>query len=269
MKTEETWELAARVLGNRPAALVSDIDGTVSPIAPSPAEAYVLPECRAALEMLASRLELVAVVSGRSAEQARRMVGLDELLYVGNHGLEQWDRARGYRNIATTYESEAKRIFQRLQGEVESIQGTRLENKETVIAIHYRASAQPNDARRQILDAAARVLTGTTFRASEGKKVVELRPPILVDKGSVVANLIEEHRLKTIVFIGDDLTDVDALRKIKELRRRGKVTGLSLGVSGDDTPAELTAEADALLPGPSAVAAFLLSLSKALLPNTD
>ena len=200
MRTVEAPERAAQVLATRPAALVSDIDGTLSPIAPSPEEAYVLPECRAALKALATRLDLVAVLSGRPAEQARLMVALDELLYVGNHGLELWDQVRGYRSEATAYEAETARIFRRLENEIESIQGVRLENKETVIAIHYRASSQPDDARRKILDAATRVLAGTTFTVREGKKVVELRPPMAADKGTVVTSLVEgvsaqEHRL--------------------------------------------------------------------------
>ncbi len=268
MRTEEAWERATRVLATRPAALVSDVDGTLSPIAPSPEEAYVLPECRAALKVLATRLDLVAVLSGRPAEQARLMVALDELLYVGNHGLDLWDRVRGYRSEATAYQAETARIFRRLENEIEGIQGARLENKEIVIAIHYRASSQPDDARRKILDAATRVLAGTTFTVSEGKKVVELRPPMAADKGSVVTSLVEEYQLKSIVFIGDDLTDVDAIRKVRDLRQQGLVAGLTLGVTGDETPAELTAEADALLPGPSAVATFLLALSTALPQHT-
>src|SRR5215213_7112718 len=77
------------VLRQTPAAVASDIDGTVSAIAPTPAEAMVDSGARAALALLAERLAAVAVVSGRAPQDGEAMVGLSELTYVGNHGLER------------------------------------------------------------------------------------------------------------------------------------------------------------------------------------
>ncbi|MBA3413986.1 MAG: hypothetical protein H0U10_02020, partial [Chloroflexia bacterium] len=77
------------VLRRAPAGLLSDIDGTLSDIAPTPADAFVAEGIKESLRRLAARLALVAVVSGRAAEAGRTMVGVDELLYVGNHGMER------------------------------------------------------------------------------------------------------------------------------------------------------------------------------------
>src|SRR5215207_1528269 len=77
------------VLRQTPSALVTDIDGTISGIAPTPAEAMVDPGAKAALGMLMERLATVAVVSGRAPQDGAAMVGLPELTYVGNHGLER------------------------------------------------------------------------------------------------------------------------------------------------------------------------------------
>lgn len=76
------------MLALRPLGLITDIDGTISPIAPSPLEARVSPACRRHLAALAKKLELVAVISGRPAVEARDMVGVEGIVYVGNHGLE-------------------------------------------------------------------------------------------------------------------------------------------------------------------------------------
>ena len=81
-----------RLLAGRHSALITDVDGTISPIVAEPELAAVLPRARAALAGLAQRLELVAVVSGRTVADARRLVGLDGLVYVGNHGLEVDDQ---------------------------------------------------------------------------------------------------------------------------------------------------------------------------------
>src|SRR5215212_7850574 len=80
------------VLRQTPSAVVTDIDGTISAIAPTPAEAMVDPGAKAALALLADRLAAVAVVSGRAPQDGVAMVGLPELTYVGNNGLERIER---------------------------------------------------------------------------------------------------------------------------------------------------------------------------------
>src|SRR5919197_2307046 len=84
-----TGELLAPFL-DRPdrSALVFDVDGTLAPIVLRPEDAEVPAATRALLETLARRYGLVACISGRRATEARRIVGLDSLTYVGNHGLE-------------------------------------------------------------------------------------------------------------------------------------------------------------------------------------
>src|ERR687893_2161216 len=77
------------VLRQTPSAVVTDIDGTISAIAPTPAEAMVDPGAQAALARLVERLAAVAVVSGRAPQDGVAMVGLPGLIYVGNHGLER------------------------------------------------------------------------------------------------------------------------------------------------------------------------------------
>ena len=258
------WTRALSVLRAQPAALVTDIDGTLSPIASSPEEAEVLPECRRALADLAKVLHLVAVVSGRRVEEARRMVGLDQLTYIGNHGMERWDHAGGYRSEAESYAALMAEALRALRQELRGLTGVRLEDKGTVISIHYRSSPKPAAARQTILEASKRVLPQDGLIIAEGKMVVEVRPPLAIDKGTVVRNLVREHGLRGIVYLGDDLTDVDAFRAVRELREEGEILGLTTGVGGVEAPDRLAGVSDILLPGPQAASQFLQALSQTL-----
>jgi len=260
---QEPVAAAARVLRERPSALISDIDGTLSPIVASPEEAVVLPECRRALQALAAQLDLVAIISGRTAAEAHRMVGLDDLLYVGNHGLERWDSVRGYRNEAASFEGEIRDLRARLEEELRDTPGIRIEDKGVVLSLHYRGASRPEEVRREILSLLDRLLPPARFAVAEGKMVVEVRPPLSLDKGTVVEGLVQERELKGAVFLGDDVTDVDAVRALKRLRDSG-LSCLSIGVAGDGMPDTLAGESDLLLPGPPAVAAFLEALARAL-----
>jgi trehalose 6-phosphate phosphatase len=93
--------------------------------------------------------------------------------------------------------------------------------------------------------------------------VIEIRPPLKLDKGMVVERLVEEHGLRGAVFLGDDVTDVDAMMALKRLRGSGLST-LAIGVAGEEAPAGLVDESDLLLPDPQAVATFLKRLARLL-----
>jgi trehalose 6-phosphate phosphatase len=262
---EEAVAAAARVLRQRPSALISDIDGTLSPIVASPEEAVVLPECRRALQALAGRLDLVVVISGRAAEEARRMVGVDDLLYVGNHGLERWNAVEGYRNEAAAFAGEMQELRATLERDLRATRDVRIEDKGVIISLHYRGASRPDEVRQQILGLLDSLLAPSRFVVAEGKMVIEVRPPLALDKGTVIEGLVRERGLKGTVFLGDDVTDVDAVLALKRMRECGFAT-LAIGVAGDDMPNALAAESDLLLPGPPAVAAFLEALARALSP---
>jgi trehalose 6-phosphate phosphatase len=151
-------DAAASVLRKRPSALISDIDGTLSPVVATPEEAVVLPECRDALQTLNGRVDLVAVISGRTAAEARRMVGLDDVLYFGNHGLERWDRVGGYHNEASAFEDEMQGLRMKLEKSLRDSPDVRLEDKGVVLALHYRGASQPEEARRRVVELLDRLL---------------------------------------------------------------------------------------------------------------
>ncbi len=252
------------VLSRQPAGLVTDVDGTISPIAAVPAEARVLPQARAALQRLARRLALVAVVSGRSVADAQRLVGLDGLTYVGNHGLElvgphgpqPVEAARPYVPLlAAALDQVAPQL---------TLAGILVENKGVSASLHYRLAVDREAARRQLLDALAHAPAAQRFRLEEGRLVVNLLPPIPISKGTVVRLLATDHRLRALVYLGDDVTDLHAFRALRDLRETAGLHTLALAVGTPEAAAEVHQAVDARLPSPRAAAALLADVAAAL-----
>lgn len=245
------------VLALAPAGLITDIDGTISPTAPTPEEATVSPACRDALQALCNRLALVAAVSGRDATKAREMVGLDVMVYVGNHGLERWQDGE------VLVVEEARHYAPLIRDAVEALRrgldapGLIVEDKGVTASVHYRLSPDQDAARDAILSFLAAATEAQDLRITEGKLVVELRPPVDVNKGTSLERLVSERGLQGVVYIGDDVTDVDAFRSLRSLAPRGVCRGLALGVVGSETPPEIAQESDMVLRGVSEVEELL------------
>ncbi len=243
------------LLSLAPLGLFTDIDGTISEIAPSPAEARVSPACRESLAVLAEHLALVAAVSGRPAAEARRMVGIDELVYIGNHGYERW--CGGSVELvpgAGGYIAEIKRALDELRGVI-SIEGVLLENKGCTASIHYRLCRDPEAAREAITSAVERLAGARGLRVSQGKMTVELRPPLEVSKWTAVRSLIREHGLSGVIYLGDDLTDVDVFLAFQQEDLAFK--GLTIGILGQETAPDVACQADFTLNGVGDVERFL------------
>jgi trehalose 6-phosphate phosphatase len=248
------------LLGHGPAGLVTDIDGTISPIVARPEEAAVLPEARNTLEGLRDKLDVVAVVTGRSVADARRMVGVDGLMYIGNHGLEV------YRNGHPEIVAEAKPWVARLAELLRQVNlnldpalrsGVIVENKGVSASIHYRLTPDPDEARLHLLELLARGTQTTGIRVEEGRRVLNLLPPLNINKGTAVTRLVTEHKLEGVVYVGDDITDAHAFQALQVLRQTQHLATLSIGVVGPETPEAVRQHADAAVPSVTAVAQLL------------
>jgi trehalose 6-phosphate phosphatase len=203
----------------RATSLFCDIDGTISPIARRPADAFVPERFRDVLTGLVQRLGSVAVVTGRAVADGRRMVDVDGATYVGTHGLEVMDpfgvtcpEPRAERFVEAVQET-ATLAARELEGAVE---GVVLENKRTVLAIHYRLAPDPDRARHEIV---ARVVDRARARGlaiSTGHFLYEVRPPVPVTKGTATRRLLREDDFVTAVFCGDDLTDVTGFEAVHQ-----------------------------------------------------
>ncbi len=196
------------------AALLLDVDGVLAPIVDVPHEAAVPEETRVELRRLHARYALVGCISGRAGTDARRVVGLDELVYVGEHGLELVPEASAW--------------SERLLGLAATVDWEDVERKPLTITFHYRRAEDEAEAVR-FLEAVATRARAEGFVARFGRKVLELRPPLAADKGTAVAHLLGERGLRRALYAGDDTTDLDAFRALAAARARrggrGRVGG--------------------------------------------
>jgi trehalose 6-phosphate phosphatase len=247
------------VLGSGRAGLVTDVDGTISPIVARPEEALVLPRAREALVGLRDCLTLVAVVTGRAVADVRQLVNLDGLTYIGNHGLETFSHGHPQTlpearpwvpRLAATLDQLAAQLPPELADRVV------IENKGATASLHYRLAHDPDRARRVLLDCLARCAGSSQLHIEEGRRVINILPPLAVTKGSAVTWLVRAHNLNGIVYLGDDLTDAHAFRALAALRETG-VRTLSIGVVGPETPPSIRQLADASVPTVAAVADLL------------
>lgn len=255
------------VLREGRAGLMADIDGTISPLAPTPDAASVSPSCRRHLSQLAGRLALVAIISGRSAADSQRLVGATDLVYVGNHGLESLaDSELTLHHEARPYRCQIAALLRDLETFCAEAPGVLIEDKGITASIHYRLAANPTEIRLRLLAALAGSPLAQGLWITEGKKVIEIRPPVRADKGTALCALIDRYALQSAVYIGDDLTDLDAFNALARLRSERLFRSRSIAVVGTETPDEIRHTADLCLNGVPEVEQLLSELVGALTP---
>lgn len=236
--------------------LISDVDGTLSPIVDQPDKAHVTAHNLDLLAGLSADLTLVALISGRAAEDLRQRVGLPGIIYVGNHGLERWEGGR------TAYQAEALAFQPAMQEALKELQalkspGINMEDKGITISLHYRQSPESESFAREHEALLEKIAAGHGLILSKGRKVFEFKPPLQIDKGSAFRQLVDEAKLDGAIYIGDDTTDVAALVAAKEMREEGICEAWGIGVQSEEAPAEVEETADLLALGVADVEDFL------------
>jgi trehalose 6-phosphate phosphatase len=198
--------------------LFSDFDGTLAPIVPEPALAQMRPELRNLLVDLSSRPGFrMAIVSGRALGDLRRHVGLKNLIYSGNHGLEidgpgiafvHPSSVEGRPRMAALAETLARRLAQ--------IDGVWVENKGLTLAVHYRLAraGSHQEVGRQVEAAIEQARHG--FRVTAGLKVLDIRPDASWTKGDAVAWIRKAYDAEEAlpIYLGDDTTDEEAFASL-------------------------------------------------------
>lgn len=217
---ESQAEEILRSLDGRRLVVLLDYDGTLSPIAPRPEDAVLSAATREVLRQLGERW-LTAIISGRSLADVRDLVGLDHLLYAGNHGLEIEGPAGSdiRRNLAEDFAPDVAAAATELDAALAEVEGSLVENKRYSLSVHYRLVAPERvTAVETAVDAA--VARHPKLQKRLGKKVFELRPNLAWDKGKAVRWLLETIDDKDAgllpVYIGDDVTDEDAFAALAD-----------------------------------------------------
>lgn len=238
------------------AGILTDFDGTLAPIVDDPPAARPLPEAVDLLHQLARRYRTVAVISGRPAAflAAHLRLAGSGLAAVGLYGMEtaRDEQVRVDPRVVPwlpVVEDVAARADREAPVEVF------VERKSVSVTLHYRTAPECAAwANQWASEQAAR----TGLLRHPGRMSEELRPPVPVDKGTVVTELATE--LSAACFVGDDIGDLPAFRALDDLARDRGLTTLKVAVSSEETPAELLAEADLVVAGPSGVVELLSRL---------
>jgi len=247
------------------AAILTDVDGTLAPIVPRPDEAAVPARASELLRLLSERYGLVGCVSGRRAEEARRLVGVEGIAYAGNHGLELLLPGEDEPRLDPSLkgrEGDAADFVAELEDEALAEAGLRLEDKGPIQALHWRGAEDDRGA-----EARAHEIAAAAGRAGLeprwGRKVLELRPPGGGGKDAAVAALLATDGVSVATYAGDDRTDLDAFRRLRELEKDGELeTAVCVGVVSAEGPQEIAEEADLTVDGPSGWLALLETLAE-------
>lgn len=262
-------DLLLEMFMRSPAGLFSDFDGTLSPMASTPDGASIAPGVREVLQSLSGQIELVGIVTGRAVDDARARVDLPDILYIGNHGLEWADRGTHVEHpagiaAAASVATALRQIFLELEA-VTTTAGVIFEDKRLSGSIHYRLSEDPVEIGQILGTITESVAASHGLYVASGKMVFELRPSATVNKGSALAEIVRGRGLRAAVFLGDDVTDVDGFRALKEIREKDGVETLAVGVLTPDSAPSVIEESDVLLDGVNDVVRTLEALSQRLL----
>jgi trehalose 6-phosphate phosphatase len=222
------------------AALFLDVDGVLAPIVDRPEDARVPDTTRDVLRGLAPKYGLVACVTGRPSDVAREIVGVDELTYVGEHGLELEPRARDWADRIHAFAHRHAWQF--------------YEEKPLSSAFHYRQAADA-EAARLALEKVASDALGEGFRTRWGRFVLEVLPPVDCSKGTAVRALLDSSGLRRGLYAGDDTTDLDGFAALDGLE-----VAVRVAIVSSEGPSALGERSDLRLGSPEAFAELLSQL---------
>lgn len=248
----------ARPLYQRKSAFVTDFDGTLAPIVNDPADATALPESIAALRILVAKLGLVAVVSGRPVEFLQEHIPIEDVVLVGQYGLEWFingvverdARVAPYLDAVAAAATQAEELWPELV----------IERKgDMTFTVHWRTApgAEPHS------DALETLAEEHGLKTEPGRKACELRPPIPVDKGTVFRRLVEGFRCEYMAFAGDDSGDLAAFN-IEFGEAPYTEQAVRIAVRSNEAPPELLELAEVVVDGPEGLAALLGELADAV-----
>ncbi|MBU4467554.1 MAG: trehalose-phosphatase [Candidatus Omnitrophica bacterium] len=216
------------LLRNKFVLLMLDYDGTLTPIVKAPSKAIIHKDTRELLQKLSrSPYCKIGIISGRKLEDIKNIVGIDSIIYTGNHGLEiQGPKIKFESQVSSRLKSIIRNIATDMQKRLLGIKGVLIENKGLTLSIHYRLVSKKDMPvfEKIVSEVTNSYMVSNKIKVNSGKKVYEIKPPVRWDKGKVVLWLLVRQQFilgeKNVlpIYIGDDITDEDAF---KALKRKG------------------------------------------------
>jgi trehalose 6-phosphate phosphatase len=250
------------------AAVLLDIDGTLAPIVRHAADAHVPEATRTLLIEISRRYRLVGCVSGRRAATARQIVSIGSIAYVGNHGGELLRPGATRPELDPDVSAWSERVREfAARAYTPAVHRARVrgEDKDAIAAFHWRGAPDEETAAALVRDIAGRA-EQEGFAVHWGRKVLEVRPPVALDKGLGITALLqsaagEGSDVTSAVYVGDDSTDVDAFSALRVLVDAGTLArGVCVAVCSEETPPALLEMADLTIDGQSGVRGLLQAL---------
>ena len=257
-KKSALMDLAA---GRGPFLIATDLDGTLSPIVDDAADARVPAAALAVLGRLAKRAR-VAVITGRDLNTARRMVPSEDIVVMGSHGLEASIETELIPTVDRDAQAAALETFEHTVIQAVPNALAHIERKAISTAFHFRTEPELEEPLRRALEDHL----PESLRVREGRMVLEVLPNERGGKDLALTALVEHFRVKSVLAMGDDLTDVAMFEAGIALREEG-IAVLLAGVSGaEETPPRISELADLMLESPAEAREALEVLAGALGP---
>ncbi|GCF06497.1 trehalose-phosphatase [Dictyobacter arantiisoli] len=253
------------VLGQHPLGLVFDIDGTLSPIAPTPDEARLYPGTENYLRQ-ASQFARVGILTGRAVEDGARLVNVENLTYIGTHGLEWCEGLPASHPVKLLPEAEpyikpGQQLLDLAEQQlVPEIPNLIVQRKSIGGTLHYRLVPNPEQARELILSTLREPAHRLNMRLDEGKRAVEILAPLTINKGIALRSFVERFGLRGVIFAGDDRTDLNGILELAHLRQDG-IAAHGIVVQHPDTPPALLEHADTVVQGVAAMVELLQDIT--------
>jgi trehalose 6-phosphate phosphatase len=244
--TTQTEQLQA-ILNAPRFGLLTDFDGTLCTFRPYPEMPHMSPRNADLIRAFSERLPLVALVSGRAADELQGVADLPgaNIVYVGNHGLEEL--VNGEIIVApeaAEWEHRLNAFYKELGEPI--LPTVRHQHKRITMSVTYRMAENPAQVRLRLKEKLDHINQNYGFLLHEGRTIWEVKPNVPLDKGTAITRLIEDYKLDSAIYLGDDLTDVPALQAIRTLREAGKIKGLAVGVLGETEVPLVLENADVL-----------------------
>jgi len=265
MTTESdlTDALAPLVRSPERVALLFDVDGTLSPIVERAADAALLPGVHELLQRATKRFGYIALVTGRSPEDLDRIVAMPAVDAATNHGMEL-KQGGTLRTAAAAepYLPEIRRFAERWNSDtaLESA-GIWLENKGSTLSFHFRTAPDPDVAKAFVDATVGMEAEAAGLATGWGRRILEVRPPVAIDKGTAVRELLAETETRVAAYFGDDLTDLDAWRELRSMRDEGELdTVICIAAASDEASPTIAKSADFVVDGPDGVRTTLAEL---------
>ncbi|MEW6007720.1 MAG: trehalose-phosphatase [bacterium] len=218
----DDWDRLEKTLRSKFLFLFLDYDGTLTPIGETPDKTVISKERRSLLNKLSKSPHCrVAIISGRSLSDIKTLIGLKNIIYAGNHGLE----IKGLKiKFSSHLKSIIRHIYEDLANKLSKIKGILIEDKGLTISVHYRLVDEKDI--KEFLNIFNEItnpyLACDKIKIDAGKKVYEIKPPVAWDKGKAVLWLIARQKFLSgennifPIYIGDDVTDEDAFLALKD-----------------------------------------------------